>query len=485
MVDIPESRIGRGGLHASNAYGDMPDYMLIDKFASTDLIEDNDELRNYHRDMLMYSGPDPITREEEAPRRDLQSTQRLNLRTSGARSDAMPFMPDLFLGMTEKDPRGTTLDPDMRKYYDQSKFRGRYIRYYPDDDLSVPESARNESMIIRDRRAGFYPLKNRYKNFSTSKDGRSGPRPQPNKMPADRNMVVQDAEIIDLNHSTAPHRGDKTTILSNYTPIGWNTTPDAEFSVAQYGKVYSNVNAGDINIRGALNNQQTSTPDIVEFRGSLLPSAVVQVMKRIASERTEKLPPSFQQSIVRRLGNQNTQDRYNIASVDHKIISQVVSATARGQVPEKTTGIFRKAKESRARPTDAQLARNSSQQTPDAEGVYKSRRDTHVDTTKHNFAQTKNYKSHAPIVDNVILKSTRTALPSGRIYDDVALSRELLTANKDAHRYNTELDGEFGLTGQDFTRHSGRVENRSYTRSLTQQDDDDERLAMSDLTHKA
>lgn len=334
-IDVSENRQARGGWSANAAFGDIPQDVINTKYEQTDLFEDPNELHNYHRGMLKYTGPDPENYEDEGVRRDNHSEERLNLRHGGARSEFKPYHPDAFFGFTEADPRGTSLDPDMRKLVDQSRFRGKYIRFYNDDDPSVPESGRNEQQVLYDKRKGFYWVKDRMKVFSTSKDGRAAGRPMGKKGGQDIAYVTDDGQLKDLNYGRAHiNRGDKTTILSNYLPIGWYKTTDHDFKVASYGIHYQSMDAGDIDLRRIKGYTRPDHSELVEYRDSILPKAIVQKMKRIATERTEHLPAHFQLSLEEKIRKRQRVTRpkktdTTSVAVDQDIVEAMVVSSKR------------------------------------------------------------------------------------------------------------------------------------------------------------
>ncbi len=103
-INVSSSRIGRGGTTASGALGDIPQEIINQKYETTDIYEDINEVDQYHRGMLKYEGPDTPNFEEEDIRRDNQSEARLNVHHHGSRSEYKPYHPRNFTGLTENDP---------------------------------------------------------------------------------------------------------------------------------------------------------------------------------------------------------------------------------------------------------------------------------------------------------------------------------------------------------------------------------------------
>lgn len=329
--DIRETRLGRGETSFVN---NIPRATTDQRYEETDIHEDPDELDTYHRNMLMYQGPDPELFESDAPRRNTHSTEIMNIRHHGARSELVPHHPEIFLEHTDKDPRGTATGPDMRKMVDQQRFRGRYIKFYKDGDESIPESHRSRQMVARDKDKLFYQTKNRLKIFDTSMDGRHNGGPTGIRKGQDITKITLDGPLKDLNHGRKHiHRGDKTTILSNYTPIGWYKTTDHKFAVAQYGKQYSSMHAGDIDLRRINSSVHLDHSEMVMHRDVVTSKALVQTMKRLATERSQGLPAHFQLSLqekvrISKLGKlPKAAKSHDDATADHVIVEAMVAAT--------------------------------------------------------------------------------------------------------------------------------------------------------------
>lgn len=462
--------IGRGGRTAAGS-GSMPTYMLTNKFEHTQMLEDPHELDTYRREMLQYSGPDPELFADEAPRRNLMSESRINLRTEGARSALMPYHPDLFIGFTDRDPRGTATGPDMRKYVDQTRYRGKYTRYYKDDDFSVPESGRNEQQVIRDRRKGFYELKNRWQNFSTSADGRAGGRPLGAKHGRDINNVEFSGETADLNYGTTPHRGDKTAILSNYVPMGWDTTTDHTFGVAEYGKLYSSVKAGDVNIRGIRDRVETDGEKMVQFEDGWVPKSLVAQMKRIATEQSQD--PGTVNDKIRslRLGPHQRPSSHQVGDtlIDHDVVeSMAVAASRPGDIGD--IGVVRRmTQRSAAPPIDEKLGVMITSSHGAFTDPDKHRRNALVSDISRHESTTFDYSQVAPVRQRRDM-SMNTHANAGRDFGDDIQDNKMahLRANgrDDKSRVNrTQIDTEFKDTGS-LNRSVGVGELKTYTRGL-------------------
>ncbi len=193
-------------------------------------------------------------------------------------------------------------------------------------------------MEIRDRRNGFYWGKDRMKWFSTSHDGRHNGGPIGARTVQDIARVTLDGQLKDLNQGrNHMHRGDKTTILSNYYPMGWYKTTDHNFSVAKYGNQYSSMSAADIDVRRQRGTVNLDHSKMVEYRDGVTSKALVATMKRIATERSASLPAHFQLSleekvrIVKQGKRPAAAKPHDDAHIDHDVVEAMVSATRKNK----------------------------------------------------------------------------------------------------------------------------------------------------------
>jgi len=106
--------------------GSIPRWMLERRFERTPIDEDPDQVHYFQRNIAKDFRPDPVLFES-----DMVTTSRatnaglLNLRLYGQLGTAEPDRPDMFLGFTDRDPRGTAPDPDFSKYTDDSWKRAK------------------------------------------------------------------------------------------------------------------------------------------------------------------------------------------------------------------------------------------------------------------------------------------------------------------------------------------------------------------------
>lgn len=126
----PKQKCSNCQAHLRNApggkTGSIPRWILERRFERTALDEDPDQVNNFQRNVAKDFRPDPVLFES-----DMVTTSRatnaglLNLRLYGQLGTAEVDRPDMFLGFTDRDPRGTAPEPDFSKYTDDSWQRAR------------------------------------------------------------------------------------------------------------------------------------------------------------------------------------------------------------------------------------------------------------------------------------------------------------------------------------------------------------------------
>ncbi len=223
----------------------MPVSAYLKKMEQTCMYEDPDLLDNYTRSALKDVRPDEPFFESDVPRRQFYSVDRLNLRDGGARSYALPYLPDgtfldhEFMG---KDPRGGALDPDMKRYRSQQEARTKFIKHGNDADHSVVSSGWHPTHVVRDIRAQYYNVKDRLKIFDESMDGwTTGGKPT-SDIAKVRCMQGSSDRPREMREEMCYNRRNVVNDLSNNTSIGWRRTTDHNFKIARYGLVRSGVN---------------------------------------------------------------------------------------------------------------------------------------------------------------------------------------------------------------------------------------------------
>lgn len=248
-------------LNEQMSYGDMPYDMYLRKNEVTNMYENPNDLNKYQRSLLTDFSPDePFLasddiRSSNDPDSGFQSTSRLDLLHSGARSSDDPYLPDgTFLDweFMQKDPRGTALGPDMRKHVEQQFARANLIKFYDDSDNSVPESGITPEQMVTNIRSLQGEFKRRFTNFDTArgnfnKSSAKNGTTNPNSI-LDKTTV--DGVVLDITKTPNPLRPDATSMLSNDYKVSYRwSTPDHRVKVAKYGEIYT---------RNYLNNEQDS-----------------------------------------------------------------------------------------------------------------------------------------------------------------------------------------------------------------------------------
>lgn len=306
----------RGGL--SGQYGDMPQEMHLKKLEQTCMYEREDQLDNYYRSTLKDRTLDAPSLASDLPRESQNQIREtvLSMRHSGAPTPAEPIHPDLFLGFTERDPRGyQTSGPDFRLYADQSKARGRYKDFVSDhaSDWTVPESHRSELRNIRDVRKTINASRERMVIFDTSEDNRAVTFNSNTSRGSRVAQTTPDGVILDLNSAQEVNqRKDNTKLREDTIRIGYRQTGDHKFATAQYG--IQSLRAHKANIWST--NYETETthkhdirPD--EIKNRLLQNMMIEVGRRkyLDTYKTETDDTAqFQQSntsanIIKKLTN--------------------------------------------------------------------------------------------------------------------------------------------------------------------------------------
>ena len=227
--------------------GTIPYDEYLRKIQQTNIREDPNQYENYLRQQLVDYRPDAPFFESDQPRDPNDrgsgnaSKERLALRHSGARSEEEPFLPDgTFLDheFMERDSRGTQNMPDFDAARKQRMARTQFVKFYKDDDFSVPEAGVNPVQMVSLIRGSQQEFKDRWQNFDESMDswhnGSAALRGEQSTVA----MVTKDGTIINLADATQKLREDPVNVLSNRTPAMLRLTdPDHRVKTSKYGVV--------------------------------------------------------------------------------------------------------------------------------------------------------------------------------------------------------------------------------------------------------
>lgn len=223
-------------------YGDINHNQFPGKWERTEMFEDPAQTDDFMRNTLRDFSPEVAAHASDFARRGYQSGGRLSLFHTGTRSGISPENPDLFLGFTDRDPRGHLLEPNGDEWKRQSWHRKKMFQpqFRDDSDWSVPSQGVHPNTKYAQIRATQPWLKARFRNFETSRTGwhNGGIIEIPHASLVDKSCAQtekMDCRLIDTELKARQH---KTSLLSNNFQMGWRSRPGHRFKVAQYGKLY-------------------------------------------------------------------------------------------------------------------------------------------------------------------------------------------------------------------------------------------------------
>lgn len=225
--------------------------VILDKYLpNDDDLDDVIDMDDHNRGVLMDTGPEKLTFASDAPRRNNHSSTLINLRETGMRYKSEPRHHDINLSFTDKDPRGTTTDPNLSLMKEHTWRRKNNHKFVNDADYSVPSGTLSEAQIVKNKRnAREYVAKNYYKDFTTSKDGWGHSYHQGNSKGSKVQYTENSKQIMNLNsENNMNKRRDISTMISNTLPIGHLTTTDNVFNVANYNALYTQSDAAEKDI---------------------------------------------------------------------------------------------------------------------------------------------------------------------------------------------------------------------------------------------
>jgi hypothetical protein len=303
----------RGPKTGEGNFGDIPDDIILARYERTD-IRDDPEMLDYHqRSILRDNTPDrPFMASDEPfnggfdPRTGMErqggsfSKSQLSLRGIGRRSWIEPNLPDgTFLDWhgLEKDPRSIRPDPDFQNLARQSEFRGRYVKYFPDSDMSVPETGMNTYQRNESIRESQRWVADKMKYFDTAKDNWTNKR-LGQTIPTIHRAVqtTVDGEIVNLSDATTFSKSNLTDLLTNQYRVGWRRTTDQDFRVAKYGQVRPTMGVGNQKWFKNMRMGEDTRVDLGLFQDQIIPKTLVQTFENIIRARgvkqqlTEGLP---------------------------------------------------------------------------------------------------------------------------------------------------------------------------------------------------
>ncbi len=348
-------------------YGDIPDEIMLARYETTCMPESDEQL-NYHlRNILRDETPDAPFMESDEPfnggvdprtgqMRQGGSFSRsfLALRDIGKRSHTEPFLPDgTFTDWhgLEKDPRSIMTDPDMQEYAKQEWARGRFIKFYPDSDHSVPETGIAPDQFAQQVRGSQRWYQDRMKWFSTAKDNRTQRRAGYSNVNEHRKVqVTVDGEVINLADAVYANKTNLTDLMTNMYKIGWRQTTDDEFKVSKYGKVNPTMNMQDQAWYKNLRKGTTSEKLPGSFQDQVVSKSLQIVMEGILRERKTRQDTLGPLPWMSEYGLKNFKQHLNAAN--YRGGSKVGFAT----VEDRATEIVRLLQDSYIQKKDAMIA---------------------------------------------------------------------------------------------------------------------------------
>jgi len=304
-----------------SAYGGIATETMMKKWEVTPgMVEDTDEIMDdFYRNTLTNRGPDKTTLASDEKRSNTHSIGKLNLMHSGNRSNSEPTHYDLFLGHTEKDPRGTMTGPDMRRHTEQVWHRTKnYSKVFKSDaDPSIPSEGINQRKAIENIRKAQFRGKTYRKIFSTATDGmHRGYNGMPDSKPIGKKIENTNV-IADLNDiNNIAKRRDWTTEKSFDVPMGYLGTPDHKFKVAKYGKKGKNPDIYNMNIRKNKDSIETDAKELIEHKGNIITKALKLAMGNIIRDRKKAQDPSLNAQLLGKSANTHTRQMSKNTKID-------------------------------------------------------------------------------------------------------------------------------------------------------------------------
>jgi hypothetical protein len=273
-----------------SSYGAIANETMMKKYEITNGMTENHEeiLDDFYRNTLRNWGPDKTTLASDEIRTNKQSVGKLNLLHSGNRSNMEPVHNDLFLGLTEKDPRGHVTGPDFRKSQQQVWHRKKNYKniFTSDADASIPSEGVNQKTAMENIRKAQFMSKDYLKIFETSTDGmHRGYNAMPESKPVG-GKVENTNVIADLNDiKNIAKRRDWTTEKSLEVPLGYMSTPDHKFKIAHYGKKGKTADISNTNIRKNNDKAEKDGTEMIEYNGNVITKSLKLAMDNIIRDR--------------------------------------------------------------------------------------------------------------------------------------------------------------------------------------------------------
>ena len=246
------SEFYKGTRRGRSAAGDFGAEMFPEKYESTPIYEDPDQVYDHNRDILRDFTPDNSNlMAHEETRRNNYSKARLSLRDGGKfGSTADPWQNEDFdTQFHDKDPRGWSTEQPWKEYRRVLTAQLNQTDFKDDGDYSVTGGGIHPNTMYKQIRGAQNWVKSRLKIFSTAKSNRhtGGAGIYANvsnvfKSDNEDSSVLVDGTGMSKTFEDPVNRQRATTRLSNWVHGGSkalraNTTSDHRVKVAQYGKL--------------------------------------------------------------------------------------------------------------------------------------------------------------------------------------------------------------------------------------------------------
>lgn len=280
-------RVGRNAYHRSphqreNArqgdYGGIPwsEYQRQTEYSEDAVPEELQDVflahdgspYDYARTVLKDRSAENITLESHQPRSKEQaknrSTRRLNFMYDGTATGKRPDHSDQFLGITSKEVRGTTTDPDMQKILPHSHVRAQNTNFYSDEDYTVSARHRHNGSEHHDRKMMHLRAKKTLDVFSTGLEGRHvGQQNKPNN-DSKLSMVVGTQEVP-LGELQSNEYSNKVRHSSTMGQLGWRSVSDHVYKTSAYAKIFSNIQSNNLKGVAAINRQENDHRPVRDY----------------------------------------------------------------------------------------------------------------------------------------------------------------------------------------------------------------------------
>ena len=271
----------------------IPDNVVAKKYEKTENIYyDPDQVQNFMKDALRYTGTEPPLFESDMPRNNtMNATNRLTLMEHGKRYDHAPYHPEIFLGDTSQDVRGVATEPSLKKVADQNSYR--FEKYHKkifknDNTHNIIEGVASEKLISKLKANGVYHTASRLKIFDESMDTivPRGKHDNGNKLNLYKDTFQQNDKYVgDLFEKIIPSvGGNKVSQLSNSVGAKWESLPDTKFKMSSYSNLYRTKLDVDNAISKVFKMSKPETEYGIE-NGTIVSKSLIQLMDHIKQSK--------------------------------------------------------------------------------------------------------------------------------------------------------------------------------------------------------